>query len=1530
MPAPPSAGCRRPGPFLGLVALLLCCGLAGAATRDYYFERVGGDHGLAQNTVTALAQDRQGFVWVGTQGGLHRFDGQQYTLYRQDPRDPGSLPDSFITALALDQADGLWIGTYSRYVARLDLASGRIHRFAPQAGDGDDGSRQVFALLAEPAAVWVGTARGLDRLDPASGTRTRILALDAGRLAGQPQALLRGPQGSLWYATAAGLYRIDGNGRPPRRIGDQSSLRSLWFDRTGRLWAGGEDGLYLVTDRRSLVRAWPRPGDGSEGNPAHDVRAITEAPDGYLWFSVAGAGLRRFDPGNGRTQSVREQPALPATLPDDSVNALMVDRAGLLWVGGQLHGAAVADSHEARFPYLVAVDSSHGPLVAVGNSVRAIAQAQDRRLWMATDDGRLLRYDRGDDFTDLSPMLQAAAAGIRFSGTLRGMAFAPAGGGRLWLATTAGLFLLDPATPALQAVTLPQVGHPSLRSLALDRDGSLWLGTNGAGLLHYTPASNATPSGAPIEASLRRYPYLDGMPAGLSHPTVHAVMVDRSGLVWIGTGHGLDLLDPSNGRLRHFRQQADAEGLAGDLVRALWQGPDGAIWVGSHGGLNRVEAGADGQLHFSQPLLGPLSGQPLPVVYSLVGDRDGRLWMGTDRGLLRFVPDRGSLHAFGLADGLQDLEFNGGTVATLDDGRLAFGGVSGVNVFDPARILDSRLQPPLRLLSVRIGAGAGDTGPAPSRLALPQSAGLLRLRIGALAYLGNDRIRYRYRIDGIDSDWIDNGHRSDITYTLLPAGHYVLRANSTNYDGIWGPGELRIPIDVTPPRWRSPMALAGYGAMVLLALLLGAFAWRRRRRRERDYFERIRDREERLKLALWASGDQFWDYDFGRDELQRMRVNDDARSAADIQVETRVEADHQIHRDDLPKVREQMRQHLRGDSPLFLSEHRVQDEDGQWIWVRARGRVVDRDTHGRALRMAGTARNITHSRHAERERRIAAEVLRSMNEAVSILDRNFDFVSVNPAFTRMTGYGDVEVIGRNASVLDSSQHDPAFYRDIRAQLHSRGRWSGEMWQQRKDGEEFLCAYECSAVLDGNGQHALYVIVLSDITDQKRAEQELRYLANFDTLTNLPNRTLLSERLSRAIVRARRQHARIAVLFLDLDRFKDINDSLGHAAGDRILRAAAVRLQDTVGAQHTVARLGGDEFTVVLEHLDAPEQADKIAREIITAFEAPLLLDDRQEVSISTSIGISLYPDHAQVPTELLKQADTAMYQAKAAGRRTYLRYDESMDVTIRRRATLSNALRKVLDRGELHLVYQPRLGLRQDRIIGVEALLRWRSEEHGDIPPTQFIPLAEESGLILEIGEWVLREACLTLRRWQDHGLHGLGMSVNVSVLQLLRGDFPGVVERVLADTGLSPKVLELELTESVVMANAKQTADKLQAFRNMGVSLAIDDFGTGYSSLSYLKRLPINTLKIDKEFVDDLTLGSDDAAITTTIIAMARSLGLNVVAEGVETRAQLDFLRGHQCDEIQGFWLSPGLDAHRCLAFIRNWAPSAAPATVP
>ena len=723
----------------------------------------------------------------------------------------------------------------------------------------------------------------------------------------------------------------------------------------------------------------------------------------------------------------------------------------------------------------------------------------------------------------------------------------------------------------------------------------------------------------------------------------------------------------------------------------------------------------------------------------------------------------------------------------------------------------------------------------------------------------------------------------------------------------------------------SSHVLALLVALLVLAMAGMAIAGHRRREREhRDHLRAMREREQRLRLSLWASNEIYWQYDLEKRELERTRVEPDRSDDLTVQVD--LDKDHQIHPEDLPLVLERLREYVTGGTQMFLSEHRILGEGGQWQWMRARGRAIARDDTGRVTRIAGTARNVTSIREKERERRIANEVMHNMAESVAVVDAEFRFVAVNPAFTRMSGYEAVDVIGKDGSIINSDQQDAAFYEKSREAMQQQGCWTGEMWQKRKDGRDFLCAVQFNAIVEPGSRKRLYVVVASDITDRRRIEQELRYLANYDTLTNLPNRTLLAERLSRAIVRARRQGSRMALLFLDLDRFKDINDSLGHATGDRILRATAQRLQEVVGDGHTVARIGGDEFTVLLEDLVGGEEAERCAQRIIDAFDAPLRLDDRHEIAISPSIGISLYPDHAQVPTDLLKHADTAMYQAKAAGRRTFLRYADAMDGDIRRRAMLIAALRKVVERGELRLVYQPQLVLADGRIGAVEALLRWNSPEHGDIPPSVFIPLAEESGLIVSIGEWVLREACNTLAEWRRDGIDNVLMSVNVSAVQLLRSDLAQTVQRVLRDTGVPANQLELELTESVLMANAEHATERLQTFRRLGVSIAVDDFGTGYSSLAYLRRLPITTLKIDKAFIDDLGRPGDneDAAITTTVIAMAHSLGLRVVAEGVETDEQQRFLLQHGCDMVQGYLLSRPLNAVDCLRFLQDWQAQA------
>jgi diguanylate cyclase (GGDEF)-like protein/PAS domain S-box-containing protein len=712
----------------------------------------------------------------------------------------------------------------------------------------------------------------------------------------------------------------------------------------------------------------------------------------------------------------------------------------------------------------------------------------------------------------------------------------------------------------------------------------------------------------------------------------------------------------------------------------------------------------------------------------------------------------------------------------------------------------------------------------------------------------------------------------------------------------------------------TQVAYFAFGLIVLGTLWL---IWRRQTQRMDRYIKELHDRDERLRVAVWGSGHEFWDLDLNQGTL--VRVGADSLLGHTLEQTTSINEWKKtvIHPDDLNQVEQILDEHEHGLRDFFESEHRIKSPSGNYIWVRSRGAIVERDLTGKALRIAGTARDITHSREADQNRRIAKEIIRSMSEAVTVTDLNFRFVTINPAFTHISGYSETDILGQDTSILNSHQHSADFHQALRADLSNSGYWRGEIWQRRKDGEEFLGWLELNEVLDAHNQRTHWVGVLSDITNRKRAEQELRYLANYDTLTGLPNRSLLGERLAHALVHARREHLKVGVLFLDLDRFKHINDSMGHAAGDRLLKAAAMRIQQTIRSSDTVARLGGDEFTIVIEGIQEQTQIEETAQKLIGAFITPFDIDGRTDVVISPSIGISIYPDHGQIPTDLLKFADTAMYQAKDAGRNTYATYTEQMDASAKARASMLGHLHKALERGELSLVYQPKMSLNDQRITGVEALLRWKSAELGQVSPAVFIPVAEETGLIISIGEWVLREACRQVQRWVKLGINATTMAVNVSMLQLLRGELYGVLQHMLEDFRIPAYRLELELTESMVMANAEQSIATLTQIKSLGVNLAIDDFGTGYSSLAYLKRLPIDTLKIDKEFVGDITTDPDDEAITATVITMAHSLGLDVIAEGVEKQEQLDYLKQQGCDEAQGNLISLPLDSERLLKFM-------------
>ncbi|WP_114649326.1 EAL domain-containing protein [Pseudothauera hydrothermalis] len=552
---------------------------------------------------------------------------------------------------------------------------------------------------------------------------------------------------------------------------------------------------------------------------------------------------------------------------------------------------------------------------------------------------------------------------------------------------------------------------------------------------------------------------------------------------------------------------------------------------------------------------------------------------------------------------------------------------------------------------------------------------------------------------------------------------------------------------------------------------------------------------------------------------------------------------------------------------------------------------------------------------------LAASVFESGQEGILIMDESHRIVQANRAARQMTGTDPQPLSGRKlCEALCSPEHSD-FCEHIWQSAQQHGRWQGEArFLHSRDGY-FPAWLSLTAVRDSDGAVLRYIAMFTDISERKQAEARIRQLAHYDGLTGLPNRALLHDRLAHALERARRRHEQVAVLFVDLDRFKNVNDSLGHAVGDELLRAVAGRMEAVLREQDTVARLGGDEFLIVLESLDGPAAAEQVARKVLEALQTPFHLGDH-ELFIGASIGIALYPNDGQDVSMLVQNADTAMYRAKDCGRNTFQFYTAELAQASRERFELEAGLRRAIERNEFFLEYQPQVDCANGRIIGVEALLRWAHPHLGRIAPDKFIALAEETGLIVPIGRWVLRTACQQAMRWYAAG-RALQVAINVSGRQITHDDIVAAVRDALAASGLPPAWLELEITEGQMLHDVAQTTRVLEALRALGVTLAIDDFGTGYSSLSYLKRLPLNRLKIDRSFVSGLPDDRDDLSIVATILAMARNLGLEVVAEGVETAAQLHYLREHGCNAYQGWLCAPAMDADALQTLLDTQAAS-------
>jgi diguanylate cyclase (GGDEF)-like protein/PAS domain S-box-containing protein len=594
------------------------------------------------------------------------------------------------------------------------------------------------------------------------------------------------------------------------------------------------------------------------------------------------------------------------------------------------------------------------------------------------------------------------------------------------------------------------------------------------------------------------------------------------------------------------------------------------------------------------------------------------------------------------------------------------------------------------------------------------------------------------------------------------------------------------------------------------------------------------------------------------------------------------------------------------------SECELHRQDGSAIWIMLTGRPLDQNNVAAGSIWVYT--DITEKRQHEAQLLLAERVFAHSSEALLITDHNGVIINVNKAFTQITGYTREEAVGQTPRILKSNRHDAAFYRMMWTSVAEKGSWEGEVWDQRKGGEIYPKWLSITVVRDAHGDILNYIGCFSDITERKAAQEKIEYLAHHDALTSLPNRLLLRDRFTHSRELIRRTGRSMAFMFLDLDHFKRINDSLGHRVGDDLLIAVVKRLRSCLRECDTLSRQGGDEFILILNDLEGKESAAKVAGKIISSLNQPFQIGIHS-LNTSVSIGIALAPIDGDDFDSLLQKADTAMYVSKESARGTYCFFHQSMNDQAKRRLDLSNCLRGALNADQFRLVYQPQVFADSGRVFGAEALLRWHPDDRAAISPSEFIPLAEEIGMILPIGEWVIAQACDQARRWRDDGLN-CRIAVNVSGVQIYRDDIVATIQRASRSAGISPELIQVELTESTLIEDSLMVQDAISGLKAIGTSVAIDDFGTGYSSLAYLKRFRVDKLKIDRSFIADACFNEESAAMTRAVISIAHSLNMRSIAEGVETPEQLAFIRQAGCNEVQGFIYSQPLSTTDFLKF--------------
>lgn len=1440
--------------------------------------------GLSKNIVYSIAQDKEGFIWLATQVGLSRYDGYQIKHFESDPADPESLPHNVVRTLFLDDTDTLWLGTEGG-LARFDKTTHKSKTYLEvEAISSTDSRHRIWSIFQTPDKnLWVSTDNNLyvyipeqDRFKPAL-----TLPTDNGYgvkdIHTSGQELLMGMYGrGLWTA------QVQNDVRPGIKLKKRLLAKDvdLVFDIEyidNNIWVSTDNGIYVLQNNKVIHHFTKQ----------KKARSIIKAQD-RVWVGTEN-GLYILDESEYKLRPYHSTTGTQDIIDNGYIFTLFEDRLENLWLGTYNAGA---QKYLLRPSYMTHYKASNKQGQGLSSPyVSDIQESNDGTIWIATESGGINAfYPNNKRFTHYPNTANATIWSIAV------------GEQYIWASTNQGLKRLDIKSSEYTDLNIQSSVFKQHAKYLYFSDSKLWFGSTKSKLFSLDPSTLA----------LTEYTYKQ---AGISLN----IIGKYQSKFWLGSYNGKIIgFDTVSKQFSEFDISYLPTAFTEPRVALVFEN-EKELWLSTYGnGLARITKSSHAFTTLTKK-----SGLSSNNILSIKHD-DNQLWIASPTAIDNISLDSGKVNQ--QKDGLISLngEFNSASLHSRD-GRLYYGSNDGLVYAEPAdikqkeRLLDVKVTD-LRLLNRHVPISV--QSPLQQDIAnlkhitLDHNDSPFSLEFASLNPSVPEKVKYKYMLEGLDDHWLEtdaDNRRS--TYTNLSGGDYIFKVQAYLPFSHQTSKITELRITILPPIWLSPLAVLAYSLAVLLLILYIANHIRKRRLIQ----DKITKSEERLKLSLWGSGDEMWDWNIQTGTIYRSNIwgvlefpHDGRRSSS---------SEANIHSQDLTRVQEALNSHFQGSSEHFEATYRVKDVNSRWVWVLDRGKIVERDNQGKPTRMTGTLKDITQIKEAESRLRLFAKSFENISDGVVICDRQFKIAEINQSFSNITGKSRDDVIGK---VFRFSQYPRAFTTQIKKAVINTGNWFGEIEEKRKSGEVFQMELTMDVIRDESGEISHFVGVMSDITQRKETEEELRKLSNSDTLTELPNRSFFQAN-QRQLVKAKTQHA---LLVFDLDNFKKINDSLGHQAGDSLLCMVSHRLQQLGRSQDTLYRLGGDEFSIILENTNDIHTITSTAKQILKRLSEPFQLNNH-EVAVSGSIGIVLFPEDGSSSQELLKNADTAMYHAKNSGGNCYQFFSEQMNEKAVKRLQIENLIRYGLKEDYFTVYYQPKLDLATGRLAGMEALVRFSTPKKGLISPAAFIPVAEETGQIIDIGEIVLKKVCYQVKNWVEQGLFQGRVAVNLSAKQFDLPDLCERIDRLLDMSEMPAHFLELEITEGTVMDNPQRAITMMDKLRARGIHLAMDDFGTGYSSLAYLKKFPLNTLKIDKVFVDDINQSEKGRNMVSTIITIAHNLELSVVAEGVEEQSQYQFLKQSGCQQMQGYLYSKPLSTQDFEKLLKSQTAQAAIETI-